>query len=142
MTYPGTITPQTNTALSDAAEKYRRTTLIPAYLEGADGFATTYLGEREDGLKTLVTGDEEQLTVSAEGQDGETKVFVNVDLSPPDGAPASIVEPGFYDENGNRNSETGKFARPIVRALTEVEGQELVMDLHTLIAKMPTDRRK
>lgn len=142
MNSPGTITPQTNTALCEAAAKYGQVIDVPCFLEGADGFVTTYLTKPENGLKTLVTGDEEHLAISVDGKDGKSKVFVNVDLTPPDDAPVSIVEPGLYDEKGERNAETGEFARPILRALTEVEGQELIMDLHTLIAKMPQDRRK
>jgi hypothetical protein len=141
MSSPNVISPQTNAALHDAAVKYSQIIDVPCYLEGADGFAITYLGKSEDGLEILVTGDEEHLAISVNGRDGKSKGLVNVDLTPPDSAPASIVEPGLYNEQGERDAEIGKYARPVLRALTEVEGQELTMDLHTLIAKMPEDRR-
>jgi hypothetical protein len=142
MTVPGVITPETNESLRKAAAAYAGSIDVPCFLDEVDGFARAYLGEdEEEGLKTLVTGDEEGLAVSVDDKEGKTKIFVNVDLAMPDGIPASIVAPGFYDKKGRPDNENGQYGRPVVRALTEVEGQELAMDLHSLMVKIPQDRR-
>ena len=137
MTNSVAITPETNESLRKAAAAYTGSVEIPCFLDEVDGFAEAYLGEAEDGLKTLVTGDDESLVVSVDNEDGKNRAFVNVDLA----IPASIVEPGFYDEEGKPDAENGKYARPVLRLLTEKEGQGLAMDLYSLMQKIPQARR-
>lgn len=142
MTEPDIITPQTNTALREAAAKYSAMVAIPCFVEDVDGFAGTYLDEAEEGLSTLVTGTADSLAVSVRDGEDKTKTFVNIDLEVPGDGSASIVAPGFYNEQGKLDADQGKMMRPVVRALTEPEGRELTMDLYSLIAKTPQDRRK
>jgi hypothetical protein len=143
MTSPDIISQSTNAALREAAAKYIATVHTPAFIEGVDGFATAHLGleEPKDGLRTLVTGVEESLAISVDGKDQTSKLFVNIDLAVPDGSPASIVKPGMYNKRGELDAEEGEFARPVERALTESEGQELIMDLHSIMVKIPQNRK-
>jgi hypothetical protein len=143
MTSPDIISQSTNTALRETAAKYFATVHTPAFIEGVDGFAIVHLGleEPEDGLRTLVTGVEEGLDISVDGKDQSSKLFVNIDLAIPDGSPASIVKPGMYNQHGEFDAEEGEFARPVERALTEREGQELIMDLYSIMTKIPQNRK-
>lgn len=142
MPFPNTITASTNAALHQAATAYAEAVTIPCFVAGVDGFAATYLGIAEDGLKTLVTGNGERLAITIDSQDGTTRAFVNVDLTLDGVKTASIVEPGLQDKRGNPDLKNGQFTRRILRPLTEPEGQELAMDLYSLIAKIPEDRKK
>jgi|GEM_PF-5648679 hypothetical protein len=137
MVTPDVISSETNSALRTAAAQYIETVHMPGYIRGVDGFATTHLGldEPRDDLRSLVTGDEKSLAISVQGNDHERVLFVNVDLVVPDGGPVSIVEPGLYNEHGERDAD-GELARPIDRALTEKEGQELIMDLHSIMKEI------
>jgi hypothetical protein len=141
MSSPDIITPSTNDALREAAARYSSTVAIPCFLEDVDGFANAYLGKPGGQFSTLVTGDEESLAVSVTGPGNTTEAFVNIDLAVPGGSPASIVQPGLYNKDGEPDPK-GEIARPVVRALTETEGRELTMDLHSLVAKIPADRHK
>jgi hypothetical protein len=142
MTNPNVISPTTNTALREAAARYSVSIAAPCFLEGVDGFAGAHLGETSGDVSTLVMGTPESLAVSVHDDKDETRVFVNVDLEVPGEGVASIVAPGFYNEKGERDAEKGKMMRPVVRPLTETEGRELTMDLYSIIAKIPADRRK
>ena len=137
----GAITPETNKELRRAATAYAESIEVPCFLDEVDGFAGAYLGKAENGLKTLVTGDDEGLAISVDGEDGKNRAFVNVDLAIPEGTSASIVEPGFYDEEGKPDAENGEYARPVLRLLTEKEGQELTMDLYSLMQKISQAHR-
>jgi hypothetical protein len=142
MTNPNVITLPTNTALREAAARYSASITVPCYVKEVDGFASANLSDVAEGVSTLVIGTPDSLAVSVHDTEGKTRLFVNIDLEAPGKAVASIVAPGFYNERGERDAEKGKMMRPVVRPLTEVEGRELTMDLYSIIAKIPADRRK
>ena len=142
MTNPDVITSQTNASLREAAARYSATIAVPCFVKDVDGFAGAYLDEAQEDTSTLITGSSEWLAISVEGSNHDRKAFINIDLDVPGDGLASIVAPGMYNERGEHDVEHGTMQRPVVRALTEREGQELAMDLHALIAKIPKDRHR
>lgn len=84
---------------------------------------------------TEISVFEGHVTVSADPQREPLEghlLFVNIDLMP-DASTAVLVDPGHYDNNNQRVERGGVMARPILRALTDIEGQALVQDMSVLV---------
>jgi hypothetical protein len=102
----------------------------------------TYEDEEIFSFRTLIVGDEESLAVGVSDEDDRTVIFLNIDLQK-DGVPM-IVHPDFGDrppvEAVNAIILGEKIGRPVIRALTEYEGNALIEDLEAIITQADINR--
>lgn len=132
MVDPNTITPGTNKALREAAAKYFGHVIEPRYMEDTDGFMCAYTDLPFVGTETMVAGTEDQLAIHMRQDLGwDESVIVKLSTGGVEGT-ASIMKLVEQDDAD---------APEIVfdRYMTEREGEELCMDLHNMVARMPVD---
>lgn len=129
MVDPNIITPATNNSLREAAAKYFGHIIEPRYLDDVDGFMRAYTGVPFNGTKAMVTGTETQVVVHMV-QDLGWDESVTIDLR--EDHTARLMELTEPKNPDSPDLVPGRY-------LTEQEGEELCMDLHSIVARMPAD---
>ena len=148
MTSPD-ITPDTNYHLKQAVAVYFSLVLAPKFNANINFFAGEYLDQPEANFHTLIRGGDDSIHILTTNTDNKTGAVVHIDLAPPDGLPASIVRPGFYNKAGELASADQitvdaerRFKRLVVRPLSENEAVGLTLDLRSIMGKVPINWRK
>jgi len=129
------ISPETNARIKELSSEL--VLASPVYTD-THQFAVEYEErwyEDASSFRTLITGSEESLAISVRNQDGQTILFENIDLQE-DGVPM-IVRPDFGDKGALEYVVAvisgEKIGRPVLRALTEYEGNALIEDLEATL---------
>lgn len=68
--------------------------------------------------------------------------IVEIELDPPDEEVATVVASDLYDEEGEIAEENGTMMRLVVRPVKELEGRELIMDMHAIMEKTRSKLQK
>lgn len=144
MTTREEITPATNLALQEAADRYFEA-VVPYDQQEATGFIVAYIGWLPIEARMFIVPDTkaDSLAINIRGSDeGFINRLINVDLDVPERGLAAHVVPDFFKSEGEHDSVKGRYMRKVLRLLSEPEGQELTMDLYSIIEKAPANRRK